>query len=251
LSKNQAALDRLYRHVARHYSINSISFARKNLNATILFWACLCNQAQDVRALLKAGAGMALTRHGEMIPLGTNNENHLLRALQIVAKNGFAEVMQALLENGVSGRLGDDKPESPLNFAIEFNHTAIIKALLEHGADSNHCFPKGVTRLMNAAARGHLEAVKLLLEHLAHYDARLPNGLTALHYAAASGQYETAKLLLRQRITGEPLLSGSPPGTVILKCFSSFLNLVQIHRQVHLKTWKEYLKTQKKILLKP
>lgn len=183
VKNNQPVLDRLYQLMVIPYSIQSISAAGENSNRTILFWACAFNQPQQVRMLISAGAGMQLTIHGEMIELKNDHSNTLFNVLTLLIINSYSEVIQILLDNGVSATAWDNKRVLDMNAnllikAIQHNQLTIIKSLLEHGVDANISLASGLTPLWLAAFLGEINILKLLLDHGAnpsiHSQLRVP-----------------------------------------------------------------------------
>jgi ankyrin repeat protein len=81
--------------------------------------------------------------------------------------------MIALLENGHDPNFKDTNGRTPLSWAAENGHEAVVKLLLEKGAeleskDNEH----GRTPLSWAAENGHEAVVKLLLEKGAELESK-------------------------------------------------------------------------------
>lgn len=87
---------------------------------------------------------------------------------------------------------------SPLHFAAQHNHTAVVTVLLEHGATVDAC-DCGATPLHRAAYAGSYECCELLLKAGSdpnRVDTSFMDNRTALHKAAASGHRRVMDLLL-------------------------------------------------------
>ena len=108
-------------------------------------------------------------------------------ALHFAAQDGDLLRVQELLAQGRSPNRFDDLAKTPLHYAAEGEHLAVMRALLEAGADVNANDPKqiGNTPLREVAANCSLEVAKLLIEFGA--DPRIPGWMqiTAIHQAAA------------------------------------------------------------------
>ncbi|KAH8745692.1 Het-eN [Diaporthe sp. PMI_573] len=85
---------------------------------------------------------------------------------------------------------------TPLFYAAERGHVAIVVGLLEKGADPNSKDRLGHTPLLFAAGRGHNAVVKNLLKMKANANTRDKRGATALHWAAYREHGEVISLLL-------------------------------------------------------
>jgi hypothetical protein len=89
--------------------------------------------------------------------------------------------------------------QTPLSWAAEKGHEAIVKLLLERGAEletkDNNC---GQTPLSWAAEKGHEAVVKLLLERGAELETKSNNSQTPLSLAAREGHEVVVKLLLEK-----------------------------------------------------
>jgi hypothetical protein len=89
--------------------------------------------------------------------------------------------------------------QTPLSWAAENGHEAVVKLLLEKGADLESKDNNGRTPLSWAAENGHEAVVKLLLEKGADLESKDEyNGQTPLSWAAENGHEAVVKLLLEK-----------------------------------------------------
>jgi hypothetical protein len=111
------------------------------------------------------------------------------------------------VDKAVQFLIGSDSPDpkdsycrTPLSWAAERGHEAVVKLLLEKGADlETRDDNSGQTPLSLAAESGHEVMVKLLLEKGADLETRDDNsGRTPLSLAAESGHEAVVKLLLEK-----------------------------------------------------
>jgi ankyrin repeat protein len=84
--------------------------------------------------------------------------------VHLAAYFGLKEAMIALLKNGHDLDSEDTYGQTPLSWAAENGHEAVVKLLLEKGADLEAKDKDGWTPLLWAAEKGHEAIVKLLLE---------------------------------------------------------------------------------------
>lgn len=128
-------------------------------------------------------------------------------ALQVAASEGNEEVVELLLDSGVSVNekpaeqpLGHRMPRTALQAAIENGNLRLIDLFLEHGADINApaAEDSGATALQVACIQGNLDLSLRLLELGAGVNAKgAPrSGRTALEGAAEHGRIDTIQLLL-------------------------------------------------------
>ncbi|KAF4999927.1 hypothetical protein FGRMN_2165 [Fusarium graminum] len=123
-------------------------------------------------------------------------------ALCLAAKQGWVEIVLALLEMGAvpESRGPDDIPA--LSCAAQSQDIEIFEVLLKGGAPPNARDPEERTPLTWAAGSGNLRAVELLIDN-AEVDVTIENrsGDTALWWAADGGHVDVMMLL-------SPKLSG-------------------------------------------
>ena len=81
--------------------------------------------------------------------------------------------MKLLLEKGAMLETKDEKyGQTPLSYAAENGHEAVVKLLLEKGAELETKDKYGQTPLSYAAESGHEAVVKLLLEKGAELESK-------------------------------------------------------------------------------
>ncbi|KAK5990811.1 Ankyrin-R-like protein [Cladobotryum mycophilum] len=141
--------------------------------------------------------------------------------LSIAAKNGEAAVVQSLIDSGkvavaqnmshlfmnfeellssvdkvdVNTRCQNGK--TPLSYAAEEGHMAIIRMLLQAAkVNIDTAAQSGRTPLSYAAENGHEEIVSLLLKNEVNVNAKTWSGRTPLSYAAEKGHAGVIRLLL-------------------------------------------------------
>lgn len=110
------------------------------------------------------------------------------------------------IDSVVSGQLVNTDPNSrdgngrtPISYAVQNGHVAVVQLLLEHGADANLNYEFGsASPLLIAAFSGHLAIVKLLLDKGAKVDSKNEYGGTALWHAMVEGHKAVVELLLEK-----------------------------------------------------
>ncbi|KAK7415016.1 hypothetical protein QQZ08_012456 [Neonectria magnoliae] len=125
------------------------------------------------------------------------------RALTEASRGGYDNVVKLLLEdcgeNVASMNMQDGNGRTPLSWAAEKGHEAIVKLLLSTGnidVDSRDA-KYGQTPLSWAAENGHEAIVKLLLNTgKVDIDSRDGDGRTPLSWAAKKGHKAIVELLL-------------------------------------------------------
>ncbi|KAH0533932.1 hypothetical protein FGG08_007454 [Glutinoglossum americanum] len=132
--------------------------------------------------------------------------------LSWAAENGHEAMVKLLLEKRAELEPSDSKyGQTPLLFAAENGHEAVVKLLLEKGAKMESTDNKyGQTPLSWAAENGREAVVKLLLEKGAEMESTDSEyGQTPLSWAAESGHEAVVKLLLEKGADMESTDSGN------------------------------------------
>ncbi|KAH8689310.1 hypothetical protein BGW36DRAFT_70072 [Talaromyces proteolyticus] len=127
-----------------------------------------------------------------------NWKAEMITAIHLAAYFGLEKSMTALLDRQHDPNSKDYYGRTPLLWAVEGGHEAIVKLLLEKGADlesKDHEY--GRTPLSRAAEGGHEAVVKLLLEKGADLESKdCEYGRTPLSWAVEGGHEVVVKLLL-------------------------------------------------------
>jgi len=89
---------------------------------------------------------------------------------------------------------------TPLSWAAQKEHKAVIKLLLEKGADMTAADKFGWKPLLWASRKGHLEVIKLLLKKGAHIEAATSSFHPPLLWASGDGNFKVVKLLLEKGV---------------------------------------------------
>jgi Ankyrin repeats (3 copies) len=123
-----------------------------------------------------------------------------ITGVHLTARFGLREVMIALVENGYNLNVKDTHQQTPLWWAAESGHEAVVKLLLaQDGVDPDSKDNYGQTPLSSAAENGHEAVVKLLLsKDSVDPDTKDKHGWTPLLWAAVDGHEAVVKLLLAE-----------------------------------------------------
>ncbi|KAF5638856.1 ankyrin protein [Fusarium sp. NRRL 25303] len=131
-----------------------------------------------------------------------------MRHLHIAAYFGLAELVEYLLDMGAAVDIADRTGRTPLSYASERGHEAIMVMLLERGAKVNsqdgEIVPKwhydnenaGRTPLSFATEQGHEAAVHILIANGASSSAGSRSGRTPLSYAVENKRESLVRLFL-------------------------------------------------------
>jgi Ankyrin repeats (3 copies)/Ankyrin repeats (many copies) len=127
-----------------------------------------------------------------------NNDETRMTGAHLAAYFGLVQSMSALLDKGVEVESKDKSHRTPLSWAAENGHEAVVKLLLDKGANIEfmdyECYR---TPLLWAAMNGHEAVVKLLLDkgaNIQFMDYKYRR--TSLSWAAENGHEAVVKLLL-------------------------------------------------------
>src|SRR5438045_2939678 len=117
--------------------------------------------------------------------------------IHLVAYLGLKDLMNKLLENGDELDSKASNGRTPLSWAVENGHEAMVELLVEKGAElDSKDIEYGLTPLSWAAAKGQEALVKLLVEKGAKLESKDTRyGRTPLSLAAEMGYEAVVKLL--------------------------------------------------------
>jgi ankyrin repeat protein len=121
-------------------------------------------------------------------------------AVHVASMHGFLSILGAALTQKAEADLKDEYDRTPLSYAAENGHEAIVKLLLERDdVDFDSKDNIGRTPLSYAAKNGYVKAVKPLLERNdVDADSKDIFSQTPLLYAARYGHEAIVKLLLER-----------------------------------------------------
>ena len=118
-------------------------------------------------------------------------------SLHQAAKNGDEGTIIQLLEiDKVDVDVKDGRNRTPLSWAAERGHAAVVELLLDRGANLESKDNHGQTPLAWAAEKGHAAVVELLLDRGANLESEDKYGQTPLSWAAKRGHTAVIELLL-------------------------------------------------------
>lgn len=115
------------------------------------------------------------------------------------AQEGDLIIVQQQLSDGVDVNDRDLWGFTPLAYAAQNGHVAVVKRLISSHADVNKVcgnVGEGLTALMQAARHGRAEVIEPLLTAGANINAQDKDGWTALMYAVKEGKVGVVKELL-------------------------------------------------------
>jgi hypothetical protein len=118
--------------------------------------------------------------------------------LSWAAQRGHKAVVGLLLDKGADPDLKDNAGLPPLSWAAWGGHEAVARLLLDRGADPDYKDVDGRTPLSWAAWEGHDAVVRLLLDKGADPESKDVDGDTPRDWAAERGHKAVVKLLKTQ-----------------------------------------------------
>ena len=149
-----------------------------------------------VKKGIEQAAVLILTLLGTTVDLA-----HKVRgqtAVSVAAANGFAEVLEVLLDGSenLNARDGNPQRQTVLQIASSKGHQAVVGLLIDKGADADLKDKYGKAALHEAARNGHEAVVRLLIDKGADTSLKDKYGKTALQEAAWNGHEAVVRLLI-------------------------------------------------------
>jgi len=167
-----------------------------------IFWRTSILESTEV-PLLGIAAYLGLDSVvGKLLETGAHLEVEDTRygrtPLSWAAENGHEAVVKLLLEKDANTEAKDTYGRTPLSWIAGNGHEAVVKLLLEKDANTEAKDTHGRTPLSWTAGNGHEAVVKLLLEKDANTEAKDTHGRTPLRWTAGNGHEAVVKLLLEK-----------------------------------------------------
>lgn len=119
--------------------------------------------------------------------------------LLAASEGGLHDVVQSLIDGGVSIEVTDNTGRTPLSWAAEKGRESIVKFLIECGAVAETRDGSRRTPLSWAAEKGQEAVVSFLIERNVDIDSKDSSERTALSWASGKGQRAIVMLLLNKR----------------------------------------------------
>jgi hypothetical protein len=155
------------------------------LKATPLFYAVFCGFTELAKWLI--------TTHAEDVNAKCDCGRILLH---VASREGYVDVVHALLDYGAHVNSQDCNDWMPLHFASDRGNLKIVQLLLDHEATLNARTNAGSSPVQVASQTGRLEVVRLLCDHGADVHIRGFMDCTPFQVATWKGHYDVAQLLL-------------------------------------------------------
>ena len=180
----------LYRYEAENWGhhARAASIATDQLVLHFLEWETKLAACTQAMLTLKRYTGQG--RRSQNVP------QHMI-GVHVAAYFGLEKTLTSLLENGYDIDIPDTHNWTPLSWAVEQGHKAVVRLLLEHGPElelkDNR---RGRTALSLAAQHGHEAVVHQLLEQGAEVESNDTICKTPLILAAQNGHGAVVRLLL-------------------------------------------------------
>ena len=131
------------------------------------------------------------------------------------AKKGDIEAVKLFLAEGININAKNEKGQTALMRAAEYQRTEVVTLLLEKGADVNiESNPLKRTALMEASSAGNIVIIKQLAERGAEINAKDLARNTALHFASLWGHVEAVSLLIE--LGAKPDIGGEQGNTPMM-----------------------------------
>ena len=190
--------------------------APRNRNWSRLHYAAMDGHIDIIRALLKLGAEVDISKEGRgrtplaraanasvaklLLDAGAD-PNHVgssrLTPLIRHSSKGNEEIVRLLLEHGARINVADTQNMSPIHYAASGKHPGVLRILLDNGARFEGRRTNGETPLIMASAAYDSRCAELLLSYGADVNSADHKGYTPLHKAVLNeGYYSTMKVIL-------------------------------------------------------
>jgi hypothetical protein len=134
----------------------------------------------------------------EGVDVDSKDDKYGQTPLSWAAENGHEAVVKLLLEKGADMESKSNNGRTPLSWAAKNGREAVVRLLLEKGADVESESNNGQTPLSWATRYGHEAVVKMLLEKGADVESKSNKGQTPLSWAAEYGHEAVVKMLLEK-----------------------------------------------------
>ena len=177
---------------ADHMTARTLAEDFRQRELTQLRW-----QADQTVRRMETSASVAAVR----ALLSVSSDSHAgYKALREAARDGQAEMVEALLDAGVAINERDDEDEATaLMLACQNGHHPIVATLVTLGADVGATMKAKKTALEFATTEGHSGIVQSLLVGKADVNASSSSSYTPLMLACSRGHKETAATLISGR----------------------------------------------------
>lgn len=150
-----------------------------------------------------------------------------VKGLHLAAYFGATDLVNSLLEGGLDPDPRDSYGRTPLWYACQSGHKAVVVLLLENRADVAARDRNDCTPLLNAAKMGHKTIANLLLGDGADIEAKDVHGSTPLMFAATGGREATVQQLIADGANTEAKDEGDQTALSRAVC-SQNLGIVQL-----------------------
>lgn len=123
--------------------------------------------------------------------------NSFMGPIQIAARNGHVDIVKRLVESGID--VDDHNICTPLYCACENGHMDVIEFLIASGAEIDYPFNDifcNKTALMGACENGYYDVVNYLIKNGADINIMTESGVTAFSITCASGETEIFDTLI-------------------------------------------------------